>query len=143
MSRLTPDDLIGSWRLTRYVFRGADGGERPRYAGGAEGRLHYLPDGFMSAHLAASEAAPTGEDMLALSGDAARAALAGYLGYCGRWRIEGGRVRHDVEMCVRPDWIGRTVWRDAQLSDGVLRLTTDRSAMNAESGVAILDWVRA
>lgn len=133
MSLPTSQDLHGAWRLVRYVFRGSDGAEAPRYAGGAHGLLHYLPDGRMSAHLSAE-----------LRGDSLpRTERPDYLGYAGAWRIEGGRVRHDVEMCSRAEWIGRALWRDADLApDGLLRLTAAGSVKDGGEGVATLDWRR-
>lgn len=131
MSFPSAEDLAGTWRLVRYVFAGPDGVESPRYAGGGHGLLHYQPEGRMSAHLSAEN-----------RGDALpREERPDYLGYAGAWRIEGGRVRHDVEMCSRAEWIGRVLWRDADLGpDGTLRLTAAGAVRDGVEGVAILDW---
>lgn len=140
----TEADLIGTWRLTRYDFHAPDGRVLPRYPSGARGLLHYGADGRMSAHLAAAARPATGDDMTALAPETALATLRGYMAYAGRWSLEGGRVRHDVEICLRPDWEGTTVWRIPALSaEGVLTLRAEGSRRDGLSGTAELDWVRA
>jgi len=136
-------DLAGTWRLVRYVFRTPGGGTRPRWPSGATGLLHYGADGRMSAHLSARERPATGDDMSALDPAVAAATVAGYMAYAGPWRLEDGRVRHDVEMCLRPDWVGRVLWRTPSLAaDGTLTLVAEGARMDGDVGTAELDWVR-
>ncbi|MFO7854384.1 MAG: lipocalin-like domain-containing protein [Paracoccaceae bacterium] len=137
-------DLIGTWRLVRYDFRAETGERLPRHPSGSLGLLHYGADGRMSAHLSAKDRRPTGDDMSAVDPAVAAEALAGYMAYAGPWRLEGGRVRHEVEMCLRPDWVGRTLWRTPSLAaDGTLTLVAEGSRMDGRVGTAELDWVRA
>jgi hypothetical protein len=141
--RLNDADLIGTWRLTRYDFTTETGEVLPRYPSGSLGLLHYGADGRMSAHLSARERPEIGEDMAALDPALAVATVAGYMAYAGPWRLEGGRVRHEVEMCLRPDWVGRVVWRTPSMAaDGTLTLRAEGSRMDHRVGTAELDWVR-
>lgn len=140
---VTAAELIGAWRLIRYDFHAPDGRVLPRYPSGARGLLHYGADGRMSAHLAAAERPATGDDMSAVAPETARATLRGYMAYAGRWSLEGEEVRHDVEMCLRPDWEGTTVRRTAALSpEGVLTLRALASRMDGLAGMAELDWTK-
>lgn len=135
-------DLVGTWRLVRYDFVGPDGTARPRWPEGASGLLHYGADRRMSAHLAAEGRPATGDDMAAVAPETALAAMRGYTAYAGRWSLEGGRVRHDVEIALRPEWRGRTLWRAATLADGVLRLVAEGAWRDSAQGRAELDWVK-
>ncbi|MEM1314382.1 MAG: lipocalin-like domain-containing protein [Pseudomonadota bacterium] len=128
------DDLIGAWRLARYVVRPEDGPEAPRWPAGALGLLHYGADGRMNAHLSAARA-----------GDADLPAeqLPAYVGYAGPWTLVAGEVRHEVEIASIPSWIGRTLTREARLlPDGTLRLTASGTHSSGLRGTAVLDWRR-
>lgn len=137
---ISAEDLHGTWLLRDYRFRFADGTEVPRYEAGSDGWLHYLPNGWMSAHLTARGRAGIGDDAAALSAEAARSALGTYLSYGGRWALEGDRVRHEVEVCLRQDWVGRTLWRRARFDGTRLVLTAEGSRFGAREGTATLSW---
>ncbi|MEM6439505.1 MAG: lipocalin-like domain-containing protein [Pseudomonadota bacterium] len=134
MTSPTAEDLVGSWRLVRYVVRPEGGEEAPRWPDGALGLLHYGDDGRMSAHLSAVRAGEA---------DLPEAQQPDYVGYAGPWRLVDGEVRHDVQIASIPAWIGRTLTREARLSaDGTLRLTARGTHSSGLGGTATLDWRR-
>ncbi|MRH90098.1 hypothetical protein GFY24_22085 [Nocardia sp. SYP-A9097] len=105
-----PDDLVGAWRLESFHDTDADG--RPM-----TGPLGAEPDGFLlytdCGHLAVGM-------MAAVPG----AGSADYMGYSGRWRIDGGILRHLILVCSRPDWVGVEQVRVAELADDLLTIRT-------------------
>lgn len=145
-------DLIGAWRLERFVITFADG-RPPRFPFGedARGQLIYAADGRMSAVLSRAERPLLGAHRLETAtqvGPAAKAqAFDSYLSYAGRWRLEGDRVIHAVELALVPEIVGieqvRTVRLDRDERGPRLRLSY---ALTARSGVErryVLTWRRA
>ncbi len=123
--------LVGVWALERYTLDLADGAIEP-LGSAPRGRLAYTADGFMSAHLA--PAAGAGEPPAAT------------LGYCGRWRLDGERVLHEVEISSRAGMAGTTQVRPMAFVDGALVLTAanarEAPGPGARTGTGTLVWRR-
>ena len=121
--------LVGVWSLERFVLTLQNGARIEPLGGAPTGRLVYTAGGFMSAHIA-----PEG------SPDAAT------LGYCGRWRVRGSQVFHDVEISSRAGMAGRTQVRDMRFDGDRLVLTAEGAregpAPDARRGVGTLRWRR-
>jgi hypothetical protein len=105
------DDLIGIWSLADWRLidgRPAQFGQR------VGGTICYERSGFVSAFLMRTDWGATG-----------RAGGPGFMGYAGRWRVEGAEVRHDVEFASIPEWVGTTLVREWSFTpEGILVLLT-------------------
>ena len=113
MSALTARVLLGTWELESFVVT-ADDGRPDRHPFGvrAQGRIIYTADGHMMAVLSAAPDAESGARTLETSHHASDAEKAAaydrYLSYSGRWRIEGDRIHHDVDLALVPGLAGQT-----------------------------------
>jgi hypothetical protein len=67
-----------------------------------------------------------------------------YLSYCGRWRLEGDCVVHDVVGSVNPTLIGTQQRREAQcLADWSLDLTAREEDPTRGARIHRIRWRRA
>ena len=96
--------LIGTWRLADYTLELADGQVIRPLGSAPLGQIVYTDGGRMAAHLMhggePDPAAPPFPDPLTGAG------------YCGGFRVEGGRVFHDVEIATVPGRPGTTLVRE-------------------------------
>lgn len=46
------------------------------------------------------------------------------LSYCGRWRMEGDRLFHNVELSMFPNWVGAEMTRTTRFENGRAYVTT-------------------
>ena len=99
--------LTGAWELVAFREIDADGrrGEGPLGPDPA-GRLLYTAAGQVAVHMMRRGPAAT----------------TAHMGYAGRWRLDGGRVVHLIEVSARPDWVGTEQIRDASLRGDTLTL---------------------
>ncbi|MEO1610930.1 MAG: lipocalin-like domain-containing protein [Pseudomonadota bacterium] len=133
------EDLIGVWRLVSFTAKDeADVTSEP-FGPAPSGRLIYLADGIMSAHLGADDRPPL-LDMGASGAERALSAMRSHFSYAGRWRLEGDRVLHDVDMSISPDWVGAVKARDVAFDGGDMILT-DREP-GGRLKVGVLRWRR-
>ncbi len=117
--------LAGLWFLTGYALSLPDGSVVEPIGADPVGRLLYAPDGFMSAHIMAR-----GDDPVS------------YLAYCGRYRIMGDTVLHDVEISTRPGMAGTVMERRMAWQDGTLVLTAEGVPWQGGHGTGRLSWKR-
>jgi len=113
------DRLCGSWSLESWLRVSADGSERAPFGHDAQGSLFYAltsdGDGWlgrMSAQLSVRARPPLSASPT--SGERTReksAAFDTYLAYSGRWRLDGTRVIHAVELSLYPAWVGTELVR--------------------------------
>ena len=84
--------LVGTWHLVDYRIELADGREIAPLGSRPKGQLIYTAEGRMAAHLMhggePDPAAPPFPDPLVGGG------------YCGAYRVEDGRIYHDVEIAT-------------------------------------------
>jgi len=145
------DRLVGSWELTSFHVEADDG--RPRrfpFGVDAVGRVVYAADGHMMAVLSAAQ--PTQGDRAALEtahhaseSEKARA-FDRYLSYSGRWRVDGDRVHHDVDLALVPGLTGQTLTRRFQLAAGPpvgLTLSYSRTSRRGTTHRFVLVWHRS
>lgn len=133
--------LVGCWRLVSFELRTAAGNLLLPYGETPNGRIIYLRSGIMSAHLGAAErnSVLTGEDGLP---ERALDAIRTHFSYSGRYRVADDKVLHDVELCIVPDWVGRTVVRGLAFDDQDLILTDYAVKLAQYEGVGTLRWRR-
>lgn len=99
--------IAGTYRLFKYGYTSKhDAGFKPvsDWSGGV---IHYSETGFMSVTLRFAEKPEEFADVVA---------------YCGRYKVEGNKIRHDVTMSVRPEYEGQKLDREFMLKDDVLEL---------------------
>ena len=125
----TPDStaarLVGAWELVSWDLS-VDGERGPHGFGDAvTGLLLYLADGHMSAILSDPRRAPLSvEPFAAAPADERARASRSYVSYGGRWTVDGDQVRHHVEFCLLPNWVGTDLVRTVSWEDDDLVLAT-------------------
>lgn len=103
----TPEQIVGTWRLESWFRIEDDGARWPRFGPGASGLLTYTADGFMFAALRdGGRKLFAGPDPYGGTAEECQSAMSTGHSYCGRWRIEGDAIIHDVELSVFPNWVG-------------------------------------
>ena len=67
-----------------------------------------------------------------------------HFSYSGRWRLEGDRVIHDVDMSISPDWVGTEVVRTLAIDGDEIVLTVEalEPRLGRKPGVGRLRWRR-
>lgn len=131
---LSEKDVIGVWRLVSHYYLDEDGSTSEGPLGvAAEGLLIYEAAGYMAASvMRTAESATSSATYLGTSAD--------YLGYSGRWWLEGqdGVVVHDVVVGSQPRVVRTRQLREARLIDG--RLLLSRRLEGTRS--IVMDWER-
>ena len=137
-------DLHGRWSLVEaYAIDAA--GKRLHDAYGTEpnGMLHYGEDGRMMALVTHGGRAPLDGDRLAAPAEQRAEAFRSTFAYAGRYRTDGDRVVHEVEMSTYPNWVGTALVRTLAFEDGAAVLTTPPQMQNGRMTVYRLVWRRA
>jgi hypothetical protein len=138
--------VIGTWELVSDEFRRPNGKVIPFPGLGphARGLLMYDSSGRMAVHIVAPDRAPTSFESLKDVGcDELRAALRGYRGYFGTYRIDAraGTITHYVTGSVFPALVGQSLTRRFRLTGNNLVLESPESA-RGEKGIAVIQWKR-
>ncbi len=144
MAGVTRADLLGSWLLEQWRID-YPGGRPATFPFGpdATGLLAYMDDGWMSATMCWRARSPLSAASALQADDASKArSYQEYLAYCGRWRLEGSTIVHDVTMSLNPTLIGSVQRRDAQFDGGSLVLSANESAGAAATRVHRIRWRR-
>lgn len=137
-------DIAGHWSITAWVQEYDDGrrvhpvGEHPH------GYVSYGPDGRMSTMVSAADRPrfTTGGQWTADDAEVV-AAYRSFLGYAGRWRLDGDRVVHSVEISLFPDWVGTDMVRQVRLRGDELDLLARLEDGTPEARTARLSWRRS
>ncbi|MEV0929285.1 lipocalin-like domain-containing protein [Streptomyces phaeochromogenes] len=127
---MTPEEVVGVWRLASYTEVGEDGGTVAGPLGEAPaGLLIYTADG----HVAVS---------MMKTGDAP--ALETYMGYSGQWRLAGDRMTHRVQVSAHPRMAGTEQIRRVALDGETLSLRgTAVTPVGGRAPERVLTWRRA
>lgn len=122
---MTPAErLVGTWRLVDWARIDADGTRTPPLPG-AKGLICYTADGFMFATLmGADRKAFAGFDPMGGTAEETHHAMSTALSYCGRWRMEGDRLFHNVELSMFPNWVGTEMTRTTRFEGDRAYVTT-------------------
>ena len=116
--------LIGTWRLADWARVDADGKRTPALPG-VTGLINYTADGFMFATLMGPNRAPfAGGDPMGGTAEETHRAMSTGLSYCGRWRMEGDRLFHNVELSMFPNWVGAEMTRTTRFDGDRAIVTT-------------------
>jgi hypothetical protein len=142
---MTPNPLIGSWRLVSWENRSIDG-QKISYPLGrdAVGYIMYNQDGYMSVAIMRPNRTKFAAGDL-LGGSAAEKAQAAetYVSYCGRYEFRGDTVIHHVELSLFPNWVSVDQERLVELEGNRLTLSTRSILLGGIEQTAHLIWKRA
>jgi hypothetical protein len=139
------DLLVGVWELLSFERRTADGKVDFPFGQKVCGLLIYTKSGRISVHLSAGERAPfRSNDMWEGTLEEMRGAIATYNAYFGRYEVDVTErvVRHHIEGCVVPNWIGGVQERRFLLQGDELTLSTPPIQAGGLTAEAMLVWRR-
>ncbi len=104
---VSPDPLIGTWRLITWENRSADGRISHPLGEDAVRYIMYSPDGYMFvAIMRLDRAAFAAGDLLKGSTEEKARAAESYVSYCGRYEFRGDTVIHHVDLSLFPNRVG-------------------------------------
>jgi hypothetical protein len=127
---VSENGLIGAWRLTAYLDVDGAGGTSEGPLGAApRGLLIYGTGGYMSVSMMRTGPGADPADLSSL-----------FKGYAGRWRLDGGRLVHDVEVSENPRLVDTVQVRDWALDGDRLTLYGTAPAGGQRR---VLVWKRA
>ena len=136
-------EFAGTWRLKSYEVRWANGkvtypfGERP------EGRLTYSENGFVSVNImATSRRNFEAREMKMGTPEEKVAAAETYISYSGRYDLDGDKIKHHVEVCLFPNWVGKDQVRIFDLNGNTLALKTIPDPRDEQGRQGYLIWKR-
>lgn len=137
------EDIVGTWRLVSMRAYSSDGEEAHALGTNARGFITYSADGYMTALLINPDRELFGTtDPLAGSVEQLAEAARGCISYAGQFDIQGGNVRHLVQVSLIPDWMGTTLERRYDLHGQQLTLTTPPMRLNNKEVTSVLVWER-
>ena len=135
--------LVGTWTLESWEVVDSNGvvdhpfGEKP------VGYIMYSPEGYMSVAFMSAGRKPFGAaDILGGTPEEMSAAIGTYISYCGRYEVEGDRVRHLIEASLFPNWTGVIQERIVSLKEDMLRISTPPLLIKGKVQTAHLVWKR-
>ncbi len=141
---MTPNPLIGTWRLMSWENRSIDG-QKISYPLGrdAVGYIMYSQDGYMSVTIMRPNRAKfAAGDLLGGSIEEKAQAAETYVSYCGRYEFRGDTVIHHVELSSFPNWVGVDQERLVKLKGNRLTLSTRPILLGGIEQTAHLNWER-
>lgn len=121
------DEIFGSWSLERFDIVSPEGVAKP-WGENVSGLLIYSPDGHMSVSI--NRALDKSES------NESKAIFDSILFYSGTFQIDGNVIRHQVTQASNPSRVGKEMIRYAELTEGLLVLTTPKENF----GTAKLVW---
>lgn len=141
---ISPEALYGIWDLRAVGAVNLKNEKLPSIYGREQpsGYIHYHPLGRMIVIIThGGRSNLTGDRAIAPINERA-VAFASCIAYSGRFEIDGNRVRHMIDCCTYPNWVGTTLIRKALLdeSNEVLTLETVPQMHNGEPIIISLIW---
>jgi hypothetical protein len=137
------DALVGAWRLLSWENQAADG--RVTYPMGTDalGYLIYTADGRFSVMISrAGRPGFAANDLFGGTMPEQAQAVEGFVAYAGRYRFDGDRVVHHVELSLFPNWVGSDQERAVELSGDRLILSARPLLLGGKRQVPRLVWER-
>jgi hypothetical protein len=139
---MSQSSLVGAWKLVSVAMVG-EGRNVPLWGERPQGQIIYTQEGRMAAELMA----PVRQ--LWASADVRRATLVeraeavdGYLSYSGRWESDGLVVKHHLEVCLIPNWVGTTQIRYLSYEGSLLVLSSAPLLFDGVTQVLKAAWCR-
>lgn len=142
----TPEDLVGSWRLTGWESVADDGSVTRPFGDAPEGILVYTLDGIMITTIAPAgrPRLSSADPLLGGPDDERRRAAETFVAYSGTWTLAGGDITHSVAMSLYPNWVGTRQVRHVRLLEAgdALELSTDPFLLDGRRAIQRLRWRR-
>jgi len=133
--------LEGTWRLLAFYMEGPDGQRQYPFGVDAVGYLTYV-NGRMQANIMQPGRPPfASNDQAHPTPEEAMAAI-NYIGYSGRYRVDGNQVMHDVDVSLFPNWVGHQQVRLVAFDGPRLVLSTPKILFQDKPTVFTLVWER-
>jgi lipocalin-like protein len=140
---VTPNPLVGRWRLVSWENRSVNGQLSYPLGQDAVGYILYDEDGYMFvAIMRPNRAKFAAGDLLRASTEEKAHAAESYVSYCGRYEFHGDTVIHHVELSLFPNWVGVDQERLVALSGNRLILSTRPMLLAGTEQTAHLMWER-
>lgn len=141
---MTPNPLIGTWRLVSWENRSLDGRVSYPLSEDAVGYIMYNEDGYMFVAIMHPDRAKfAAGDLLSGSIEEKAQAASTYVSYCGSYEFRGETVRHHVELSLFPNWVGVDQERLVEVRGNRLTLSTRPILLGGIQRTAHLVWERA
>jgi Lipocalin-like domain len=140
---MTPNPLIGTWRLISWENRSVDGRVSYPLGRDAVGYIMYNQDGYMSVAITRPNRAKfAAGDLLGGSTEEKAQAADTYVSYCGQYEFRGDTVVHHVDLSLFPNWVGVEQERLVEIMGNRLTLSTRPILLRGEQQTAHLVWER-
>jgi len=144
--RVSLDDLLGSWRLLSAVQHFEDGSRVAEFGASATGYLSYTAGGTVSAVLGAADRPQVSASDPLDATDAEYASSARrFVAYAGTFTLdeETGRVHHEIELALFPNWQGKSQLRLLELIGDTLSIeASPRTDSDGRTFHSQLRWRR-
>ncbi|MBI4236236.1 MAG: lipocalin-like domain-containing protein [Chloroflexi bacterium] len=138
------NSVVGVWRLISSETRTAGGEVSPSRGRDEAGYLIYTEDGHMFvATMSTKRTRFSADDFRGGTPEEKAAAYDTFLGYCGRYEVQGDAVIHRIEVSSFPNWAGVDVRRSFALAGNRLTLTTPPQFVNGVLQTTRIVWERA
>lgn len=139
-TQITPDQLVGTWRLVGAVSTTASGerNENP-YRENPSGLLTYSPTGRVIALISFG-----GRKPLSIRAGAEEKAegFDTFLAYAGRYSVNGDKVIHHVEISSIQNYVSRDLIRTVSFDGDTMTLTTPPTSISGKVQTLALAWQR-
>jgi hypothetical protein len=139
---MTPNPLIGTWRLVSWENRSLVDGQISYPLGkDAAGYIMYNQDGYMFvAIMGPNRLKFAANDLLSGTPEEEAQAEETYVSYCGQYDFDGDKVVHHVELSLFPNWVGVDQERLVELAGNRLTLSTPPILLRGIQQTAHLIW---
>ncbi len=134
--------FIGAWKLISVETRDENGELFRR--GHRTGYLLYSGEGYMSvAFMKEGRPIFASGDIRGGTVEEKKAAIEGYVSYCGRFEVRGDKVVHRIEVSLFPNWVGASQERLCEFEGDRLTLSTPLMLVGGRQLSTHVVWERA
>lgn len=144
MEAFIKDKLIGTWKLISWTYTDANDNRVNYFSDNPSGILMYDIHGYMNAQLMKSGRVNLDAKTLSEGNPIeAAAAYQGYAAYFGKYyEVAPGKLIHEVEGSLFPNWVGQTETRYARFEDEFLILSAPPVLINGHETIFNVRWRR-
>jgi hypothetical protein len=139
---VTDEKFIGAWKLISVETR--DENRELFRRGHRTGYLLYSGEGYMSVSFMKEDRPNFASgDMRGGTVEEKKAAVEGYVSYCGRFEVDGEMVIHHIEVSLFPNWVGVSQERLYEFEGNRLTLSTPLMLLGGRQLSTHVIWERA